>query len=291
MLQYTRETDLETELETFQLPDMPHVIYENPPLALALCQVRYNSVLNVTNASFVAPFQTAIQDQYPLVTATPIHELGVQWEASVGQPNIFQGTPSLQWQFTDQEDNWKIVLTPDFFSIETRIYDQFNDFLDRLHNALNALIQHIRPLIGSRIGLRYINEIRPHNMDWSNVIRRELLGPIVVPEFISKVTQITAVQQLQLRYLNNQGTNINHGLMPSGSIVSPRHGEGVLEQPFYLLDFDVFRDFPAPKALMMNSDIICRHVKEYHSTIARLFYWSVTDQYLKTLEVKHNVNN
>jgi len=287
-----RGTHLETEFEAFQLPEMPHVIFEHPPLVLALCQVRYTSVLNVTNASFVAPFQEAIKDQYPVVAANPIHEIGVQFGNSPGEANILQGNPSIQWQFTDQDDNWKIVLTPDFFSIETRVYEHFDDFLDRLRKALNALIQHIKPVSGIRIGLRYVNEIRPSNIDWPHIIRRELLGPVIVPELINNAIQFTAVQQIQLRYPNEQGININHGLLPSGTIVAPRQGEEeLLERPFYLLDFDAFHEFPPPKSFIMNLDVICRDVKKYHRDIGRLFKWSVTEQYMSSLEVRHHDTN
>lgn len=283
---------METEFEAFQLPEMPHVIFEHPPLVLALCQVRYTSVLNVTNTSFVAPFQEAIKDYYPLVTANPIHEVGVQFGSTSGEANILQGNPSILWQFTDQDDNWKIVLTPDFFSIETRAYAHFDDFLDRLRKASNALIQHIKPVSGIRIGLRYVNEIRPGNIDWSHVIRRELLGPVIAPELISNTTQFTAVQQIQLRYPNEQGITINHGLLPGGTTVAPRQGEEkLLEHSFYLLDFDAFHEFPPPKSFIMNSDAICRYIKKCHRDMGRLFKWSITEQYMSSLEVRHHDTN
>ncbi len=269
---------------------MPEVIFDHPPLVLAICQVRYNTVLNVTNASFVAPFQNAIQDRYPIVTANPVQEVGIQLGTAIGEPNIIQGAPSLQWQFSDQDDNWKIVLTPDFLGFETRGYDHFDNFLARLRLALNALIQYIKPSGVIRIGLRFINEIRQANMDWHEVIYRELLGPIAVPELISKAIQLTAIQQIQLKFPNEQGTNINHGLLPNGTIVLPRKGEEALNQPFYLLDFDAFREFP-PKTLLMNSDIICHHVRNFHRTISQLFYWSVTKEYLATLKVRDHVSD
>jgi uncharacterized protein (TIGR04255 family) len=286
-----RGTPLEIEFEAHELPELPEVIFEHPPLVLVICQVRYNTILNVTNASFVAPFQSAIQDRYPVVTTNPVQEVGIQLGTAIGESNIIQGAPSLQWQFSDQDDNWKVVLTPDFLAIETRRYDHFDNFLESLRIALNALIQNIKPTGAIRIGLRYINEIRQDNMDWPKVIRRELLGPVAVPELINNTTQLSAIQQIQLKYPNEQGTNINHGLLPSGTIVLPRKGEQALDQAFYLLDFDAFREFPPPKTLLMNSDLICHQVRNFHRIISQLFYWSVTQEYLATLKVRGHVGD
>jgi len=279
-----RGTALETELEMFQLPDMPQVVYKNPPLALVICQVRYNSILNVANTGFVAPFQNAIQNLYPQVGVTPAQE--IQFSVIPGEMGVLQGAPSIQWQFSDLDDNWKIVLTPSYFSIETRVYEHFDAFIDRLKEALKALVEYIRPTAVLRIGLRYVNEIRSDTMSWPDIIRHELLGPLVVPELISDAIQASAFQQMQLRYADNQGANINHGLFSTGSAVRPRGGIQPSDQPFYLLDFDVYREFSPSKVSSMNADLICHHVSRYHRVVSQLFYWSITEKYLATLEVK-----
>jgi uncharacterized protein (TIGR04255 family) len=288
MVALKERTFVDSELELLGLPDVPHVVFKQPPLALALCQVRYNSILSVTNPSFVATFQKAIQDQYPIVTSAPLQEIGVQVENVTGEVNIQQGSPSLRWQFADTEDNWRVVLTPDYLAIETRTYKHFNDFLDRLRKALDALIQYIQPTSGIRLGLRYVNEFRPGHMDWSKVIRKELLGPVAVPSLVGKSSQITALQQMQLRFPDARGININHGLLPSGTSVRPRTGQEFVDQPFYLLDFDVFQEFPVPKTLFIDTDQICRHIKIYHLSISRLFYWSVTERYMSSMEVQND---
>ncbi len=276
---------METELEMLQLPDMQQAVYKNPPLALVICQVRYNSILNVANTGFVAPFQNAIQSWYPQVT--PIHSQEIRFGIASNESSVLQGSPSIQWQFSDTDDNWKIVLASDSLSIETRMYEHFDAFIDRLKGAVDALVEYIKPTAVLRIGLRYINEIRSVEMSWPDIIRQDLLGPLVTPELIRNATQASAFQQMQLHYPDNQGININHGLFPAGSAVRPRNGTLLLEQPpFYLLDFDVYREFPPSKALFMDPDLVCRQVSKYHRAISQLFYWAVTEKYLSTLEVR-----
>lgn len=279
---------MDTDIELRELPAAPDVVFKQAPLALALCQLRFNTILSITNPGFVGPFQRAIQDQYPLSSSAPIQEIGVQIGLVTGEANIQSGSPYLRWQFSDNEDNWRVILTPDFLAVETRTYNHFNDFLNRLRKALDALIQYIQPANGIRLGLRYVNEIRPGQLDWTKVIRSELLGPVANPIITDQTTQVTSLQQLQMRYANHQGININHGSLPGGTTVRPRSGEEFVDQPFYLLDFDVFREFSSPNTLPIDSDAICRHIEAYHESISRLFYWSLTDQYISTLEVRHD---
>src|SRR5256885_1949188 len=123
----------------------------------------------------------------------------------------------------------------------------------------------------------------PHITIWSEIILLELLGPIAVPEFTENTLQIASTQQLLLRYANEQGINIQSGFIPAGTSVRPRQAEEIKEKEYYLLDIDVFREFPPFRALSMDTDAISHHVEMFHKTIYRIFRWSVTDQYLATL--------
>lgn len=275
---------METKLELLQLPEMPQVVYKNPPLALAICQIRYNSILNVANPGFVAPFQDAIQSSYPQTSSFSPQE--IQLNIATNQIGFQQGNPPIQWQFSDSDDNWRLVLAPGHFSIETRVYEHFDTFISRLEEALEALLKYIKPTTIHRIGLRYINEIRTVDMRWSDIIQRELLGPTIALELIRNATQISTIQQMQLQYPENQAININHGLFSNGSIVRPGRETLPPNQPFYLLDFDVYREFPAAKVPLTNSAFVIRHAIHYHRAISQLFYWSVTEEYLSSLEVE-----
>ncbi len=271
-------------LDQLGLPKVPHVIYENPPLVLTVCQIRFGSVLGVADPKYVAPFQKAIQERYPVATGA---EQAINYDINVTPAGPELRKTSLQhWRFTDRGDDWTVVLTQDFISLETRRYYRFEDFIERLSEVLGALTKYIRPSLGTRIGLRYVNEIRPGSADWSVFIRRELLGPVVAP-FASHIKQ--AVQQVQLGFRDGAaGVNIHHGTFPIGTTVQPRSGGTPPPGPFYLLDFDVYKEFEAPDFLPMEPNQICYHVGEFKQVIYGLFRWSVTDEYTSTLEERHN---
>lgn len=262
-----------------KLPDVPHTIYQTSPLVLALCQVRFASVLSVADPTFVAPFQRALLDRYPMTK--PQEQVDIEVNIVEGEPQVIRGSPFRTWRFTDTEDNWAAILTHDFLALETRRYEHFEDFIGQLRFLLEALIEHIKPAIGTRLGLRYINEIRSDNCDWSTIIKRNLLGPLAIEGISQSVEQ--AVQELLLRFPKDQGVNIRHGHLPQGTTVQPHLGDQVSTRPFYLLDYDVFQEFTPPNILRMNADDICALVAEYHETIYQLFRWSVTDQFTATL--------
>ena len=269
-------------VELLGLEDVSHAVYRKSSLVLALCQVRFNPILSIANPASVAPFQLAIQDLY-LMTAPPPPPIAVQFAPGV-PVQVQQPIAGGPWIFTDADDNWRLVLAQDAISLETRVYQSFSDFLERLRHVLTALVQHIQPVVVTRVGLRYINEIRSDDKDrLASFISQELLGPLSVSQFQAGAVQ--SMQELLLRYEGGYGINIRHGLLPNGTTVQPRNGEEVSRVPFYLLDFDAFVELAKPRGVPLDIDTVCEQVRDFNRTNYRLFRWSVTDQYESTLEV------
>ncbi len=269
------------------LPEYPLVVFEHSPLVLALCQVRFAPVLGLGDPTFVAHFQCAIQEQYPLVAQD---EVGLQVSLAGGGLDLQHDLQrQRRWQFTDPTETWTVVLAPNFLALETREYRHFTEFLERLGEVIDALIEHVRPTFGLRLGLRYINEIRPQrSLTWSEVIRPELLGVLSESPFSERVVQMT--QQIALRYEGDQGITLQHGLLPRGTTVRPRGEEPASEESFYLLDIDAYRTFPPTAPLPMDRQEICAHVEAFNRAVYRVFRWSVTDRYIETLGVREHVD-
>jgi uncharacterized protein (TIGR04255 family) len=258
-------------------------VYEQPPLALALCQVRFTTRFGFSDAG-VAPFQAEIEDRYPNPESKQVATLQIIGPSgSVGLPSPPQST---QWQFMDETGDWTVTLTNEFVTLETRSYAHFDDFLARLRWVLQALTKTVRPGLARRIGLRYINEIKAADSDWLRVVRREILGPLAIPAFQASCDQ--AIQSLSLR-TGDALITFNHGAFPTGSTVVPKPGASAGQEPFYLLDIDMYQEFNPPKALKMDPSLICRHVEGFHDTVSKLFRWSTTAEYRASLGVRDNV--
>lgn len=274
-------------LGLLRLPDVPVVVFERPPLVLSICQLRFTPVLGVANIAYVAPFQRAIQKLYPI--ASPVQELGFEMQLAPGQPAIPPRTSQASsWQFKSADDTWTLVLATDFLALETRAYRSFDDFSQRFRDAVAALVEHIQPTFGTRLGLRYVNEIRLESGSCRDVISTDLLGPLSVPELSEHTVQ--AIQQLQLRFGSRQGMNVRHGKFPGGTTVLPLAGQDPDDRPFYLLDIDTFYEVSnaqlATEGIPIDSDLLSRQLDGYNKAIYRLFRWAVTQQYVDTLGVR-----
>jgi uncharacterized protein (TIGR04255 family) len=267
-------------LDWLDLSAPPRVVFEQTPLALALCQIQYSPVLSISSPVAVAPFQQAILDRYPVTSQEQNIKVQVEGNVVANQASVQSSLGSVSWRFADTADTWTVVLTQDFLTLETRAYHDFSDFLNRLEHLLRALSKHIRPRIGLRIGLRYVNEIRQDRQDWTTVVRPELLGPLAVPQLAGYARQ--AIQHMQLQGPDGVGINIQHGLFPEGTVVNPPLGSGPPSGPFYLLDIDVYEEFK-PGMLSVKPAVICGYVQRYHGVVSQIFRWSVTEAYTATL--------
>ncbi len=267
-------------LTWLDLPVPPRVVFARSPLSLALCQVRFAPILGVSNPAVVAPFQTALADDYP-AASNPEQNLDIRVSAGGAQASLRSALGSVVWRFADLEDNWVVTLSTESVALETHAYNDFSDFLSRLGRVLKALTKHIRPMVGARVGLRYINEIPVTPDSWGSVVRPELLGPLAVPALAAKATG--SVQQLALRGPDGVSVTVQHGLVPAGTVVVPRAGAAPSDEKVYVLDYDVYREYTKAEPLKMAVGGILDQVEAYHEAISLLFRWSVTENYRATL--------
>ena len=159
-------------LDSLSSFDASHRVYKSPPLVMTLCQVRLAPVLSVSDETFVAPFQNAIRREFPLADRPVEIEMALDMRPGFFQPPVAHQ----KWRFAVSRGRWAVVLAQDFIALETRQYSDFDRFMERLSFVLNALIKHIQPDPGLRIGLHYIDEIRLPDADPRSAIRPELLG-------------------------------------------------------------------------------------------------------------------
>lgn len=275
----------ENELDLLQLIGLPEPatveIYDHSPLVTVICQLRFNPVLSVADQTFVGPFQREIKAAYPLTR--------VLRNVQVDLPMGFEGgelghtVTAPRWQFSDRDVNWSVVLAQDFMALETRSYSHFADFLGRFQTVLSALSNHIEPELWTRIGLRFINEIRLNDRPSNEIVAPELLGFLGEARLTGRAVQVQSIQQLAFRYPGGFGVNIHHGQLPLGTTVQPRPDEAPPQDAFYLLDFDVFRESVEKGGEPVDTDRLCTQLEQFDKVAYALFRRSVREQYSSTL--------
>ena len=84
------------------------------------------------------------------------------------------------WRLSDDEDRWNVSLATDFVALETPIYRNFEEFLERLFQVLDVLDRTVHPAATTRIGLRKVNQISHPTVtqprDWVDLLSQDLLG-------------------------------------------------------------------------------------------------------------------
>lgn len=250
----------------------------NTPLALVVAQVRFPPVLSIqTDDRSLAHFQDLIRDRYPFVF------IGQQIGLNVGPQGIEQQQPPGRiYQFADAKREWAVSLAADSVALEARHYTTYDDFSPRIMSLIAAVKEVYRVSERTRLGLRYINEIRHPDAstvaDWMPLLRHELLGLAARREIAPSIK--STVQELSLN-LQRGGLTIRHGYVPQGTTVAPFPGEQILNAgPFYLLDFDTFDE----QSQALDDFTLDELLRSYNHTMFQLFRWLVQDplyDYLK----------
>lgn len=270
-------------LDDLRLPQRERVIFERNTLVACICQVQFASILDIADRASIAPFQRAIRRDYPLLE----QPVGVVLDIRPGG-SVQQQAGPLQWRFSDLDGMWTVVMSQDSLTIETHDYERSEDFLTRIRFLLETFHKHFTPIVGRRVGLRYVNEIREGLDNLPEIINPILLGPL--GDSAIKERAKHAIQQVLLTFPENQNIALQHGLMPDGSAVQTRENEQPKTGPFYLLDFDVSCSVGGTgvRALPVDPDSVCSRVEEYNQVIYRLYRWCITDSFASTLGVRHD---
>jgi uncharacterized protein (TIGR04255 family) len=248
------------------IPVVDHELFPNPPLKAMLGQVRFPTVLRITDLTSLVPFQETIRHEFPTFRQEQ------QLSLVVGP----QGpqTPQIQsaYRFVTSDGMWSILLTPDAVTLEADVragYTNFADFGQRFRLVWEAILAQYSPTQIVRQGLRYVDHIegdrRPS--EWDAIINPALLGPIGT--FGDDISQ--SVSELRLT-LPDGVVIFKHGMLPLGPSATPG----------YLLDFDYFIEEPNDETSL---EAVMGRFDTYHELLYRMFRWCVTDAALEAFRV------
>ena len=135
------------------------VKYAKCPLKSVICQIRFPSILAITNDLPVA-FQETLRETYPdfqqLLEEQNQIVLDKNNEDSTPKPRFIQNK-SKNYKFSTADKKYSINLTNTFISLTTSDYTTWEDFKSHFVSPLYSFMQIYKPAYFSRIGLRYID--------------------------------------------------------------------------------------------------------------------------------------
>ncbi len=265
-----------------------HEVYPSAPLALVAVEVRMTDSTGVGRRTLPTSVQRAFRDMLGdnwVVQPTGAPQLSLAIGAGAAMQQAMQ--PFSFPRFTVRDRTMAVTITDSGVIIEATRYRHYLDFREILAKAINATAKVLEPDGVSRVGLRYINEIRVPGGDeedlssWRQWVDDSLLAPQLAgmseDGFTSTAWEGMAQyqtgrdQQLVLRY----GPRPDYIVNPAGQLrrpLAPRPG------PLFMLDLDCFwqpEDIPE-----FDAEAIITTFDQLRVPIRTMFDLLINDQLL-----------
>ncbi len=193
--------------------DHPRTHYNNAPVHEVICQLRFPTILSI-NTTEPADFQEMIRAEFPQYVRRQ-DQPQPRLVATPTGAKLEQQSPITNYHFLSEDHCWKINLTPNFISLSTVRYTNWETFARHLDQALAAFIQIYKPAYFQRVGLRYLNLFSRQRLDetgtpWSDLIAPAYLGAMQEPD-ICEADVLNSGVDLLLKLDNSCQTKIHAG--------------------------------------------------------------------------------
>ncbi len=148
-------------------------VYPNAPLALVVCEIRF-PLADQGDEGF-RRLRTELKDVLPLGSTEVLQRLDLG-------PGGQQHVESVEiLRLKNREKTTSVSFWPDRAIVETTAYAGFERFRGLVERAVTVVEMVLAPGGVERVGLRYIDEIRPAvtsgSTDWREWVVSELIGP------------------------------------------------------------------------------------------------------------------
>ncbi len=225
---------------------LPALKLKSSPLVLVLVQVRIAPVIKM--ADYIPDIQESLRR-----SGLPRFISGeeVQLQVSQGQAASVQRSP--RWEFQNKEQTHGIVITQDFIAAQTTAYDVYESFEEFFTTPLEVLAEIVEPGLVQRVGLRYVDLIRPRaEQRVSEFLKPSLRGleaaDIGADDLLSRFEMLaqTAEGTMRIRCLQtNNGSPLPPDLTSLNLNLTATVPDGLLRGELVtILDLDHFSSVP-----------------------------------------------
>ena len=245
-------------------------------MAEVVCQLKYPPVLAISTKD-PADFQERIRGDYPYYFRHSGFAIPPQVSELLASLQIPGSVESVRHSFAteDKPENpsKEVVLSRDFLAISDRKYQRWETFSANLETARKALEAIYRPAFYARVGLRYVDFVRPSDLglqgeEWFELFRPELVGAFREPIISRNVTEFVTTMTLRVPEIKGGLMRINHGL---------KSDEGP-EKIAYVIDVDIFTE-------QRSEPQHVNHILDaFHKHAGNFFRWSITPRLRDALD-------
>lgn len=249
--------------------------YAHAPVVLVACEVRFTDAPRMRQQETLDAVAIALDRRFPL--SGPLGGVSLVSAGPGAAPQLAQRQGRV---LRNPESTEALTLTPASVSYETTDYRGFDAVRDAITEACSTLTDRdVRPAI-TRIGLRYIDEIRPAAppadlRGWSTWVDPALLRPLSVgaDRPVTRGLQGAAAFDLERGWLN-----FRYAAFTEGSTNIPAHllRRPFTPGPFFALDFDGYEEFSTEPAVLLDAAMVSGVLPGLHAATGAAFQRSIT---------------
>ncbi len=258
---------------------LPALKLRNSPLVIVLVQVRISPVMKM--GEYIPDIQENLRR-----AGLPRFLTGedVQVQVAQGQPASVHRAP--RWEFQNRDLTQSVVVGQDFVSVQTTAYDVYETFAELFKVPFQIVGDIVEPSLVQRIGLRYVDLIRPepgHGV--LEFLKPSLRGldadEIGAEQILSRFEMLatTSVGKMRIRCLqSNDGSCLPPDLKGSAHLnLSKTMAKDVQPREIVtFLDFDhysvISRDYEVSS--------LVESIGHLHANLGQAFQSAVTDHAL-----------
>jgi uncharacterized protein (TIGR04255 family) len=223
--------------------DAKRVIYNKNPLIQVVCELRFPRILSI-NETPPVEFQERIRKSYPIynVTTNWQQELSIEpinIHDAPPLPRVTQAENIKNYWFFSADNNWYVHLTVSSLALSTSKYIRWENFLEKLNELLEALVEIYKPAFYERIGLRYVDAFSRSTLNidqktpWGELINPFVLGFLSNNDIYDDIKGYSATYEIDLG--NNAMARIITSIGFVGSAMYQQNSE-----LSFIVDSDLF---------------------------------------------------
>ena len=253
----------------------PTTTYPNPPVRIAAFEVRFPPVDALASEAAVRPLHRELRTTFPFFEPFQV-PLGLQI-----QPDGVVHEVARRVRLSSRTRRTVVSIGADIAIIETSEYRSFEELRAMVWDLMGR-IQGLDEILGtSRVGLRYVNEIRipqvgDDPLGWPPYISEALVAPMRLSSKPLQIMQGAVVYRPEetrgvvLRFGALKGRSVDLG----GPLRVPDLGDG----PFFLLDIDSYWENPPDELPEFSPQGVVEVLDRLHDAAQDVFEASITDK-------------